>query len=506
MFSDCRVQDLDEVEMLIRRQPRKPDFIIYAGDDICRFKQPGGRDYFEAIANLSTHGFGAVAGNDDAASAKDLITGEKVYDLHEKPVVLGDIAFIGQEGAVLAADRISVGNLLYTEKQIRAHLEAQLSQTKAKTVVLVSHAPPFGVLDKAIRFGSESIGSRALRKTINNHPRIQLIVSGHVHNQGEQAQVLRGRAICVNVASNDSRGAPLRSAIAEITPGSPVEVAWLRKTFPRHDLRNIYPIGPKQQRMLKQNGISTVGKLAKCQLVNLLSLVGNKTDKERLAALYCRAQAICTQSLFPIKEISPIVDPIYIDIETDSLAANIVWLIGCYRRGQKPVQFVMHYPDCKGERRMLADFLDYLSEAPGPIVSYSGSRFDARGIIGRLREQGFKTPARLTQDVDFIHTLRRCIALPGRDYTLKHVGSELGFKFRHPEKGGADVARAYLKGIRRKGKRHRVPKWCLEYNQDDLLALDYIVGRSVEISAGTCLIPRVGSSVARNVWCLKKGK
>ena len=72
-FSDWRVQDIGGLIRFLESQER-PDLSLHAGDDIGRFRPPYG-NLFEELAGLSRYGLYAVAGNDDAPSARELISG-----------------------------------------------------------------------------------------------------------------------------------------------------------------------------------------------------------------------------------------------------------------------------------------------------------------------------------------------------------------------------------------------------------------------------------------------
>jgi Calcineurin-like phosphoesterase len=186
-FSDWRVQDIGGLIQFLESQER-PDSILYAGDDIGRFRPPYG-NLFEELAGLSRYGLCAVAGNDDAPSAKELISGHNVYPVHSRALVLGEFAVVGVEGAPLFANddqHRNKGSLLYAERFLSC-LMRKWDALKDKSLIVVSHAPPFGVLDFAVRFGPRSIGSRPLREFLEASRNVVLCVCGHVHRCGGKA-------------------------------------------------------------------------------------------------------------------------------------------------------------------------------------------------------------------------------------------------------------------------------------------------------------------------------
>jgi hypothetical protein len=96
-FSDWRVQDIKKLVRFISDGPR-PDLILYAGDDLRRFRLSK-KNLFADLATLSTYGLRAVAGNDDLAESRKLITGQSVYPVHSCALVIGPFAVVGIEGA-----------------------------------------------------------------------------------------------------------------------------------------------------------------------------------------------------------------------------------------------------------------------------------------------------------------------------------------------------------------------------------------------------------------------
>lgn len=222
-FSDYRVQDISALIRFVKSQER-PDLIVYAGDDVGRFRQ-GGKNHFQRLAALSKYGLCAVAGNDDAPEIRKLIAGRHVYSVHSCALVLGRFAIVGIEGAPRfpinkGFDRnYNIGYLLYPEPILDWHIKHWMTAAfKRKKLIIVSHASPFGVLDFAMRFGRRNIGSRPLRQFLESSPNALLCVSGHVHSQGARSERF-GNALVVNAASHDRPGDPGRVAIIQIANG-----------------------------------------------------------------------------------------------------------------------------------------------------------------------------------------------------------------------------------------------------------------------------------------------
>jgi Icc-related predicted phosphoesterase len=226
-FSDWRVQDISNLVRFLETG-RRPDLIVYAGDDVERFRASG-KNYFEELARLARYGLCAVAGNDEQPEHRELIKGRGVYAVHSSPLVLGHFAVVGLEGAPLFrgdANR-NKGYLMYPLTVREALLRSWISRFHGKKLIIVSHAPPFGVLDFAVRYARDHIGCQALRQFLDTSNAAILCVCGHVHRYGgEVAKV--GQTLVVNAASHDRYGEPGKVARITITKGrvSPDRVQW----------------------------------------------------------------------------------------------------------------------------------------------------------------------------------------------------------------------------------------------------------------------------------------
>lgn len=227
-FSDWRVQDIRELIRFIKAQKKRPDLILYAGDNVKRFR-PAGRNLFQQIGKLSANGLCAVAGNDDPPACRDLIAGQHVYAVHSCALVLGRFAVVGAEGAPLFqndTEHRNMGHLLYPERVLALQMKRWRTSALAnKKLIIVSHAPPFGVLDFPARYGTRSIGSRPLREFLEAAANSLLCVCGHVHRCGGQC-ARAGNCVVVNAASHDSPGDAGKVAIIDVRNGRVSAVNW----------------------------------------------------------------------------------------------------------------------------------------------------------------------------------------------------------------------------------------------------------------------------------------
>jgi Icc-related predicted phosphoesterase len=94
-----------------------------------------------------------------------------------------------------------------------------------KKLIIVSHAPPYGVLDLAVRYGRRSIGSRPLREFLEADANSLLCVCGHVHRCGGKSATV-GQCLVVNAASHDSPGDVGKVTIIDIRNGKLSAVDW----------------------------------------------------------------------------------------------------------------------------------------------------------------------------------------------------------------------------------------------------------------------------------------
>jgi Icc-related predicted phosphoesterase len=228
--SDFRVQNLNSLVKFLEAQAQ-PDLILYGGDDIGRFHEPG-TNFFERLAEISRYGLCAVAGNDDPPDVRNLITGRNVYSVHSCHLVLGRFAIVGIEGAPQFPIKdgfdksYNKGHLLYPESILSWHLgHWKKGALGGKQLIILSHAPPYGILDLALRFGRRHIGSRPLREFLESNNDALLCVSGHVHSPGARSEKI-GNTLVVNAASHDTRGNPGRIAMIEITQGVVTSLTW----------------------------------------------------------------------------------------------------------------------------------------------------------------------------------------------------------------------------------------------------------------------------------------
>lgn len=484
-FSDYRVQDFDLLMDFLRKMEQKPDLILYGGDDISRFVEfeyirsdlhPNVvkrgkmiRNRFEEIASLSKFGLCAVIGNDDLHSVRNYIRGKNVYSVQERPIAFGNYAVIGIEGAIYdPKDKsIGIGYTLYSEATLKKYLESIKKIVKNKKMIILSHCPPRNTLDLAYRFGIRNIGSKSLKEFIEkNHKNIPLVVCGHVHLQGGNSITI-GKTTVVNAASHDSLGEPGRVAIIDMHDDN-IGIDW----HEMYGIDGIWGIGPARYQKFKEAGIMTIDKLfgiSEEELCNSLRCGPNYAGK-----ILIRARAVFEKKVIPLEEMRAIEDDsAFLDIETD-LAQKLVWLIGIYfRKSGEFVQLVAHKPS--EEKKILTQFLEKMKDFKGKIYTFSGTKFDERVIKNRL--DNYKMDySNIVEFIDLAMDIQRSFAFPLKSYGLKSIASYFGYDYRHPDLSGMTVALEYLSNYQ-KTKDKKLMKKLLEYNEDDIRSLPWIMER-----------------------------
>jgi len=178
---------------------RVPISKVYEDDIYMYYYLPSAnKNYFEELAKYSRYGVLVVRGNDGSKVDRALIYGNKVYDLHKTIVKIGSFVFVGFEGPYYFSEETFFEHYV----KIRFEFVKKLIGADDK-IVIVSHIPPKGFLDRAERFGHRSVGSLTLRQIMEENRKLKLIICGHVHACGGRYTTFDG-VIIANVSSHDS--------------------------------------------------------------------------------------------------------------------------------------------------------------------------------------------------------------------------------------------------------------------------------------------------------------
>jgi len=330
------------------------------------------------------------------------------------------------EGAGPDVEGQVFGAISYPEVSIARHLRAAAKAVKAKKIILVSHTPPRGTLDLALRFATNQaghhIGSVALRQFLLSRQDVSLVVCGHAHYSGAQSKQL-GRSLVVNAASHDDDGSPGRLAIIEMRAGKVMSVKW----HVLWELSSISGIGAARESRLKDARIHTPRELGEASEERIAEIL--KSGESEAVRLRTRALSFCKEDIVLQDRLSlPIAKRAYLDIETD-LRQKFIFLIGLHLEDEnRSVAFYAETP--RQEKQILSDMLQFVQTIDDlNILSYSGTRFDERMLIRRLTEHRLPTSfARSIRDIYF--DIHACAAFPVQGLGLKDIAESCGFQWR----------------------------------------------------------------------------
>jgi len=475
-FSDYRVQKLDHLCNFIQSLRPRPDLILYAGDDVQRFHPTPQLNFFEELAGIATYGVCAVIGNDSPSEhTGPLIRGNKVWDVHCRPVILGPYAVIGLEGAPYNPKLIYP--LAYREGSAAKHLRTAAKKVPGKILIVVSHAPPRKILDRAQRYGNRNIGSLALQKFVRGKRDVALVVSGHVHRCGGQCAHL-GKAVVVNAASHDDYGEPGRVAIIELEGARVSTIQWELL----YEVGAILGIGRSRTEMLKAAGIHSLADLSRAPVEFVAHTV--KTSREQAELLTLRAKAILDRKAHSVGSLCvPGGQRAFLDIETD-LGGKRIFLIGVYLENENKFHSFFA-PTWAKEKEVLENFLT-LVQSPRDLslLSYSGSKFEERVLRARLSAYGL--PVMITGTIlDLFWPVSSSVALPVTNYKLKTLAAFFGYRYKHPEIGGFQVPSVYERFLQTRSP--SLKKKLIQHNRDDVNALRLVLKgiQAISESEGT---------------------
>jgi Icc-related predicted phosphoesterase len=179
---------------------------------------------FEELASYAKYGLVAIIGNDDAPADRFRIYGRNVYEIHDTWIEIGPFLIIGLEGSTCGLG--PSGD--YGEGSVRLRLELAFEISRDKKLLIVSHSPPRGVLDRAMRFGDEAIGSLALRDFLEENNNVALVICGHVHKCGGKCERINNTVV-VNVSSHDDAFSKANMVwILLDQTGNAAEIKWFK--------------------------------------------------------------------------------------------------------------------------------------------------------------------------------------------------------------------------------------------------------------------------------------
>ncbi len=486
--SDLRVQAIPELILWIRQLPRRPELILYAGDDIHRFRPDHRTNYWVELASLSRYGVATVLGNDDDPDLVEHYRPEghpRVHHLGTSTLRIGSFAFHGVDGAEETADNPGIG-WCRPVGVIRALLERAIGKPAGTTHVIVSHSPPHGILDAALRFSEDGlprcVGSEALRRVILRRHDIKLVCCGHVHLQGGQHKWLR-KTLVVNAASHDHVGARARVALIELTHEGVKGIVW-------HELKlasgfECMPeFGSTRAALMRAHGIPHVAALASSSPRKVVRAFGWPRPAAAVPFL-AQAHAITHQA--PVVYAPLLLAPaprLLLDIETD-LDNHQIWMVALLDEANGEVIQLIARRE-KDEAAMLEELAREIEARGRPLLTWSGSHFDARILAKGYRRWKVSLPPALFAAEDGMIQFKLSVAMPLPDWKLGTIADWCGFTYRVPDLTGMRVG-ALCQQYRRRGQ--RPPRDVLDYNEDDVRALKVVIQRLETLTAGGLTTP-----------------
>jgi hypothetical protein len=465
-ISDLRVQRLSDVEAVARAV--RPELILYAGDDVARFGP--GPNSWSRLALSVPHGLAGVIGNDCREDDCSAFQQPGCHDLHKEPYLLGDFAILGLQGAPAEEGESGIGFTLYSEDESRRHLERQLHAVGDRPTILVSHAPPHGVLDLAVRFGLKNAGAPAVLELIKQ-PSLKAVVCGHVHLQGGQ-QVRYGHCLVVNCASHDDSGSPLRYSVLEWN-GREVS-ATTHVHDDRRDLGEIRGMERRHADALRSAGVETSGEVHALGVERLRNIVGGYAPRYWVfARAYVERRPVFRAAPPPIAP-----DALHLDVET-SLDPADVWMIA-FASAQGDVEQL--YELKPGKQRALLTALDKRIRKLHPSQLLQWSAYDRNALEKAYRRYWKSLPPWLSRSrwVDAMWWSDRAYALPFRSRSIKDVSAYFGYQYRERGLDGMTVGSWYSQYLMSKTP-FDVAK-VLVYNRDDVHALRRAVHSIITLS------------------------
>ena len=439
-------------------------------------------DYVRKLGTTSRYGFGAILGNDDDPIYKTLLSRDSVFDIHGIPMRVNGFTIIGQEGSSLSDGR-GLGRLIYTEDEIERHLCTSLQAANGSPIILVSHTPPYKVLDRSQRFVRDHIGSPAVRRFIAKHKPL-LVFCGHVHSHGG-CETRVGATTVINLASHDSTNSPGRVCVVDISEELKITTRWflvlhdkvldysarqLEEGETLNSVLNIHGVGYETAQRLELCDIRTVEDVGVVGVEKLCACGIGKVTAQRMIK---SAEALRSRKAV---QLSALVIPeetlMFVDIETD-LAQSYIWLISVFIEGKQGSfrQFYAKTP--AGEKRALRGFLSYCKRFRRcAICYYSGSGFDERVIKNQITTHKLDGSA-LGNWFDLCLAIKRSVTLPTGSFALKVVSDYFGHTYRHPGMDGRGAASEYMHSIGRRDE--STTKRLLEYAEDDVMSMHHII-------------------------------
>ncbi len=237
-------------------------------------------------------------------------------------------------------------------------------------------------------------------------------------------------------------------------------------------------VGEKRKNILRKYGIKTRRDILDRGISSLEDIdgIGRKTARE----IYDSAKAIEKEKIInnSSKPIPPNHTPIFIDIETDDINANIAWLIGVYDKDEEEyMDFIQKNPDNQG--KAVEEFISWYSKnkLDRPVAAYRGIEFDFKVLTEQIQKHCsndlIEAWNRAYKFDPYRWVKQNKIILPGLTDKLKDVTDALGYERENSFLNGRAVGRIYKNWMQ---ERKNNPDWetLKIYCRDDVESLVYL--------------------------------
>jgi Icc-related predicted phosphoesterase len=180
---------------------------------------------FELLAKKSRFGLIAVAGADDI-KGDFYIYGERVFNAEETWVKVGQFLIIGIKETTAGVDT-PADYYLEADTWLRPELAKDFAKSDIK-LIIVSHAPPRGVLDRELGYRIINVGSDALRDFVEeNSQKIPLVICGYADGLGGRWERLQDTVV-VNVSSPNNFYSKANIALINVDDNGHVDIRFYR--------------------------------------------------------------------------------------------------------------------------------------------------------------------------------------------------------------------------------------------------------------------------------------
>jgi Icc-related predicted phosphoesterase len=193
------------------------DILIIAGDLTARDEQREYLTLFQKFMNENYKKVFLIGGNHDNEMQKRLVA----FDEKSNLVYLNDSGY-EFEGLKLWGTPwtsqfpgINPKCCAFT-RPFMASLKDRWDLIPDDVDILITHSPPFGILDQVATDYNASVGDKDLMKTLNERIKPKLHVFGHIHENGGKQLILKrlgisteNNTICVNASYVNERYKPV---------------------------------------------------------------------------------------------------------------------------------------------------------------------------------------------------------------------------------------------------------------------------------------------------------